>query len=135
MIPPNPAKEEEMPPRVTLPRVWLAPKARGLKPGYTMFAHAEKTANDFEAWIPEREHEQLIREARAEAVETISKMALVHLRTGSSDDYGQGLYNGMMLAVSFITSKDANPVSLEQYREMQRIYAAQAARSPKEGET
>lgn len=49
------------------PRVWLAPKARGLKPGYTMFAHAEKTANDFEAWIPEREHEQLMREARASA--------------------------------------------------------------------
>jgi hypothetical protein len=67
-----------------------------------------------------QEHTALLSQARAEAAEYISKMALTHLGTGSSDAYGQGLYNGMVLARSFITNEDASPVSLPVYLEMQK---------------
>lgn len=44
------------------PRLWLGPKARTLEYGYTMFAHKESPAKDFEAWIPEKEHTALLQE-------------------------------------------------------------------------
>jgi len=44
------------------PRVWLRLKARTLEYGYTMFAHKEPPAKDFEPWVPEKEHSALIAE-------------------------------------------------------------------------
>ena len=53
------------------PRVWLAPKARSLAPGYTMFAHATQTAKDFEAWIPEAQAQADKAEAVAAAFDAV----------------------------------------------------------------
>lgn len=72
------------------------------------------------------ESERLVAEARAKAmaeeVENIAKMALVHLQTGSDEEYGVGLYNGMKLAISFIDGSGDGTVTLQEFRKMREIY-------------
>lgn len=49
------------------------------------------------------------------AAKAMKEVAFTHLRTGSPDAYGLGLYNGMLMAISLITGHSPNYLSLNQY--------------------
>lgn len=65
-----------------------------------------------------KEHEHLLsstKEKLAVALEGVSKLALLQLQTGSDDDYGHGLYNGLKVALATITNTDAIVLSKAEF--------------------
>lgn len=79
------------------------------------------------AILSEPEIRELV--AMARAATEIAKVANIHVRGGSDDDYGHGLYNGLMTAIAIIENDPAcvdRTVRFEDYRAMNRAALGRA---------
>ena len=62
-------------------------------------------------------------EVRKQVMQDILKIAEVQLKSGSSDHYGHGLYNGLITAAAIVESNPNKPdetLQFETYLERQR---------------
>ena len=55
--------------------------------------------------------------ARDQQVRELTEMQKVHLQTGSKDDYGLGMYNGIEFAISILTKQDPKYLTLDELKD------------------
>lgn len=121
-----------MPPRVTIDTEFVGknsfrPVLRGWKEPFSRFLEPLE-------YLSLQEHTALCEEQVRAAEKDIAKMANIQLASGSLDEYGCGLYNGMMLALCFLAKDPASvdrTVKMDEYKALCKASRAK----PEQGES